>query len=139
MPSRIFDQACAWAAASATALIEYHDAVVLRVEELPSALVGTGAGAAVQEHRRFAGGVAAFLVIDLMDLRDPQVAVPKGLERGIQLAAAGVACLDGTCREFCRGDRAFLLGRRVFGRRGPPRCGACFDCRAFFLRHRYSS
>src|SRR3984893_12705920 len=129
MPGRILDEACARAAASAAALIEHDDAVMPRVEELPGALIGAGAGATVQEHCRFARRVAALFVIDFVDVRYAQVTVPKGLERRIELAprgvgladARGIACLDGTCREFCSTDR-FLFGRRALGG-GPTRRG----------------
>src|SRR6202021_1088210 len=57
MPGRILYEACARAAASAAALIEHDDAVMQRVEELPCALIGAGAGTTVQEHGRFAGRV----------------------------------------------------------------------------------
>ncbi len=49
MPGRVLHEARARTAASATALIEHHDAVMLRVKELPRALVGAGAGTAVQK------------------------------------------------------------------------------------------
>src|SRR6266404_4318718 len=119
MPGRVLDQARAWAAPSAAALIEHDDAVVLWIEELPRPFIGAGAGTTVQEDRR----VAAFFVINLMDVRDAQVAMSKGLDRRIQLAPRGVACLDRTRRQLCSADRAFLPGRSAL-EGGPPRCGS---------------
>src|ERR1700733_8201593 len=97
MPGGVLDQARARAAAPSTALIEHHDAVMQGVEELPRALVGAGAGPPVQEYRRFAGRIAALLIVDLMDIRDAQVAVAKRLERRIQLAPRAVALIGASC------------------------------------------
>jgi hypothetical protein len=98
-------------------LIEHHDAIMLRVEELPRALVGAGAGTAVQEYGRFAGRVAAFFIVDLMNLRDPKEAVPKGLECRIQFAK---------CRTASRGVR-------VMERPGRTRALASCGRRLLFL------
>src|ERR1700744_2498015 len=87
VPGRILDEAGTRTAASAAALIEHHDAIVVRVEKLPRAFVGSRAGTAVQENRRLAGGIAAFLIINLVYVRDAQVAVTIGLERRGQFAA----------------------------------------------------
>src|SRR5579863_7534599 len=130
VPGRILDQACARAAAPAASLIEHHDAIVSRVEELARALVGAGAGPAVQEHGRFAGRIAALFIVDLMHVRDAQVAVAKGFDRRIQLAARGIALTrpgsggHGGARRGLGGVTGeFLLGRRALGG-GSPRCGA---------------
>src|SRR6202050_2345872 len=50
VPGRVLDEAGAGTAAAAATLIEYDDAVVLRIKELPRTLVGPGAGSAVQKH-----------------------------------------------------------------------------------------
>src|SRR5271165_822581 len=146
MPGRVLDQARARAAAAAAALVEHDDAVMTRVEKLPRALVGAGAGSAVQEHGRLARRVAAFFIVNLMDVRDAQVAVPKGLERRIQFAANGIAWTQAgcstrllrACRGFCRAYFEFFLGRRAL-RLGPARCGARLDRRVLLLLHRFSS
>src|SRR6201999_4104864 len=75
MPGRVLDQAGARPAAAAAALIEYHDAVVVRIEELAGALVGTRAGTAMQEQRGLARGIAALFVVDLVHVRDTQIAL----------------------------------------------------------------
>ncbi len=87
VPGGVLDQAGARPAAAAAALIEHHDAIVLRIEELPRALVGARARAAVQKHGGFAGGIAAFLVVDFMDVRNAQVTVAERFDRRIQFAA----------------------------------------------------
>src|SRR5579872_153079 len=68
-------------ALAASALVEIHDAVLIGVEEPPLFGIGTAAWAAVHEDDGLAGGVAAFLEVELVDGRD--------------LEAAGVVGLDG--------------------------------------------
>ena len=53
-------------ALAAAALVEVHDAVLFGVEEAALFGIGTAAGTAVQKDHRLAGGVAAFLEVDLM-------------------------------------------------------------------------
>ena len=62
------------AGATAATLIEQDDSVRLRIEEAACAIVAPRAGTAMYEHRRFAVRIAAFLVIDLVQLRDAQIA-----------------------------------------------------------------
>src|ERR1019366_174443 len=54
-------------ALAAAALVEVHDAVLFGREEAALFGIGTAAGAAVQKDHRLAGGVAAFLEVDLVD------------------------------------------------------------------------
>src|SRR5882672_4355276 len=91
VPGGVLDQTRARAAASAAPLIENHDAVMLRVEELPCALIGARAGTAMQEHGRLARRIAALFVVNLMHVRDTQEAVPERFDRRIQPAACAVA------------------------------------------------
>src|SRR6202453_5081193 len=86
MPGGVFPETCARPGAAAAALIEHDDAIMQRIEELTRAPVRTRSRAAVEEHRGLAGGVAAFLVVQLVHVRDPQVAVFERLDRRIQLA-----------------------------------------------------
>ena len=144
MPGRVLDQAGARPAAAAAALIEHHDAVVMRVEELPRALVRAGARAAVQEHRRLAGRVAAFLVIDLVDVRDPQIAVPIRLDapdRARGAASRRAALVRGGIARASWPRAVDFGGARrdgflVAARRGVTRD---LDSRGLFLLHRLSS
>ncbi len=86
MPGRVLDQAGARTAAAAAPLIEYNDAVMLWIEELPGAPVGAGAWSAVQEDRRFTGWVAALLIIDLVQFGDPEEPVTIGFNGRVQSA-----------------------------------------------------
>ena len=108
VPGRVFDQARARAAAAAAALIEHHDAIMMRIEELPGALVGTRTGAAMQEHGGLAGRIAAFLVINLVDFGNAQVTGPERLDCRVEFAAhRGLRDPRGACaaprarRRFC--------------------------------------
>ncbi len=111
MPSRVVDQRCMRLALAAAALIEEHDAVALRVEE--AALLGTGttAGAAVQEHHRFAAGVARLLEVQGMFGGYLEVAGSVGLDLRVKGAP-----------RHGQGDQGTRLGgasqacRRVLGR-----------------------
>ena len=132
MPGRVLDEAGARPAASAAALIEHHDAVVLRVEELPRALVGAGAGPAVQEYGRLAGRIAAsprsrsHARPRRADSRAERARSPDTARGARRCADAGredaFAYLGGARHaDFAALADGFLLGRRVLGR--------C-DCRA---------
>src|ERR1019366_7079671 len=67
-------QGCVRRALSAAALVEVDDAVLDRVKEAALFGLGATAGTAVQKYDRLAGGIAAFLEVDLVDGRDPQPA-----------------------------------------------------------------
>ena len=54
-------------ALAAAALVEVHDAVLFGVEEAALFGIGAAAGTAVQKNHRLAGGIAAFLEVDLVD------------------------------------------------------------------------
>src|SRR5260221_7272670 len=86
VPGGVLDQAGARTAAPAAPLIEYDDAVVLGIEELPGAPVGAGSRSAVQKNRRFTGGVAALFVIDFMQFGYSEETVTVGLNRRVQSA-----------------------------------------------------
>jgi hypothetical protein len=92
MPGRVLDQAGARPAAAAAALIEYDDAVVQRIEELPRTFVGTRAGTAVKEYGGLAGGVSAFLVVNFMNVRNAQITVAEWFDGRVQFAPRG--CCD---------------------------------------------
>ena len=61
---------CVGRALAAAALVEVHNAVLFGMEEAALFRIGAAAGAAVQKDHRLAGGVAAFLEVDLVDGRD---------------------------------------------------------------------
>src|SRR5687767_9181342 len=89
MPGRVVDQTRMRTAAPAAALVEQHDAIGVGIEEAAGAIVAAGAGAAVHEDRRFALGVAALFVVDLVHVRYAEHAALVRLDRGIQRAASG--------------------------------------------------
>src|SRR5450631_4258634 len=138
VPGGVLDQAGARAAAAAAPLIEYDDAVVLGIEELPGSPVGAGSRSAVQKNRRFAGGVAALFVIDLMQFGYPEETVTIRFNRRVESALRHGGCRahrdrrtggglgqgHGACRDPCSG---LALGGRTFDldRGRPPRHGAC--------------
>src|SRR6185437_7565884 len=57
-------------ALAASALVKIHDAVFFRMEEAALLGVRAAAGTAVKKNHRLAGGIAAFLEIDLVNWRD---------------------------------------------------------------------
>jgi hypothetical protein len=73
VPGRVVLETCVRPAAAAAALIEQDDPVARRIEEPSRAGVATGAGSAVQEDRRLARRIAAFLPIDFVTVADRQV------------------------------------------------------------------
>ncbi len=103
MPGGVLHQARARAATAAAALIEYHDAIVLRIEKLARAAVRPGARAAVQKDGGFACRVAALFIVELMNLGDPQVPRRIRFDRRIQFAAL---------RDRCRSARYAGRGNR---------------------------
>ena len=74
--------------ASAAALIEQDDSIGVRVEKTAGAGVASGAGAAMNEYRRLAARIAAFLVVDLVHVGNAQMPGPVGLHGGIERAQA---------------------------------------------------
>src|ERR1022692_230554 len=118
MPGRVLNQTCARATAPTAALIEYHDAIMARIEKLAGAFVGSRTRTAVQKHRGFAGRIAAFLVIDLVNFRNPQEPVAKRLYRRIESPARRTRVLRRTGRRGACSRRPFDWGsfdRRQFG------------------------
>ena len=89
-------------ALAAAALVEVHDAVLFRVEEAPLFGIGAAARTAVQKDHRLAGGVAAFLEVDLVDRRDLEPARVVGLDGRVEPG-------DGIFHDGC--------GQRVVGHR----------------------
>ena len=71
------------------ALVEQHDAVLRRIVETAHLRTAAAARAAVQQHDRFAVGIAALLVIQRMAVVDAQRAAVVGLDLGIQGAHRG--------------------------------------------------
>ena len=104
VPGGVVDQTGVRPAASAAALIEQHDAIRVRIEKAPGAIVAAGAGAAVHEDRRLALGVAAFLVVDLVHRRHAQHAALVRLDRWIQRAQAGGRLRPAACAWPARRD-----------------------------------
>ena len=95
IPRRIVCEFGARRGTSASALIEQHDAVVLRIEEAPAFRIASRAGATVQKHNRLAVRIAALLVIQRMQIRHGEHAVIVGLDIGIQRAKLlGHQCLQ---------------------------------------------
>jgi hypothetical protein len=66
MPGRVLLQAGMGTATSTAALIEQHDAVLIRIEEPPGPGIAPRAGATVYEHYWLAVRISAFLEIDLV-------------------------------------------------------------------------
>src|SRR2546421_12174147 len=84
IPGRIIDEACVGPALAAAALVEEHDAVLFGIEEAPHPGVGAAARTAMQEHRGLALGIAAFLEIKLVQVRDFEITRAVGPDRRIQ-------------------------------------------------------
>jgi len=87
VPSGVVDEFRMRRGASATALVEQHDAIGIRVEEAPALGIATAARPAMQEHHRLAVRIAALLVVQRMQRRDLQEAAVVGLDPGIKRAA----------------------------------------------------
>jgi hypothetical protein len=87
-------------ALAAAALVEVHDAVLLGMEE--AALFGIGAttGAAVQEDRRLASGIAALFEINFVHGGDPEAAGVEGLDGRVE-PSDGILH-DGLWKGHCR-------------------------------------
>ena len=68
---------------AAAALVEQHDAIFLRVEELPVPGLDAAAGAAVDKHDRLAFGTTAFLDINLVQRRNLDALAAIGLDGGV--------------------------------------------------------
>jgi hypothetical protein len=71
--------------APAAALIEQHDAIFLRVEELAVPRLDAAAGPAVHEQHRLAVGIAALLDVQLVQFRNLEALGPIRLDGGIGL------------------------------------------------------
>src|SRR5262245_59106031 len=84
VPRGVVDEARVRATTAAAALIEEDDAVCGRVEEAARPVVAARAGPAMHEHCRLAARIAAFLVVDLVQIGYAQVAGRVGLDGGIQ-------------------------------------------------------
>src|SRR6185437_11425007 len=82
----VVDQFGEWCGLPAPALVEQHDAVARRIEEAEVVRGQTGTRAAMQEHYRQAGRVAAFLHMQGVQRIDRQTPGPVRLDLGIQLA-----------------------------------------------------
>ncbi len=67
VPGGVGFERCVGLALAAAALVEVHDTIFFGVEETALLWIGAAAGTAVQKNHRLAGGIAAFLEIDLMD------------------------------------------------------------------------
>jgi hypothetical protein len=78
--------------ASGAALIEQHELVHRRIEELPMRWIAAGARAAVQEHRGTARWIAAQLVGEAMPVGDFEHAGFEWLDRRIEIAKGFVHC-----------------------------------------------
>jgi hypothetical protein len=74
-------------AAAAAALVEEDDSIACGIEEPSRARVAAGTRAAVQEDRRLARRIAAFLPVDLMAVADGQVPVAARLDGRIESAS----------------------------------------------------
>jgi hypothetical protein len=86
VPRRVVGEVRVRRRAPAAALVEQHDAVLGRVEELPVPGLDAAARAAVHEDDRLALRVAALLDVQLVHRRHLQAVRAKGLDRGIGLA-----------------------------------------------------
>jgi hypothetical protein len=73
-------------AAAAAALVEEDDAIACGIEEPACACVAAGARAAVQEDRRLARRIAAFLPVDLVTVADGQMPVAVRLDGRMESA-----------------------------------------------------
>ncbi len=83
-------------ALAAAALVEQDDAIVAGVEEAAVLRVGAAAGAAVEEHDWFAGGVAGLLEVEVVLGVDGEASEVIGLDRRIEGAErVGGAVRDG--------------------------------------------
>src|ERR1700687_3185894 len=103
IPGAVLAQLSVRPTGAAAALVDQHDAIALRIEEAPHRRVGAAAGAAVQEYDRLTLRVAAFLVVQFMQLRDAQVRLVEWPDRRIQRAGSalfGCSGLFGTGRAF---------------------------------------
>src|SRR5581483_2531275 len=104
---------------AAAPLVKQDDPVALRVEEGAHFAVGAATGAAVNKHGGLALGVAAFFVINLVEVGDPQEAGPVGLDGRVERT------------KIVRGHGGFALrergGRRTRGFGGGAfRGGGCW-------------
>src|SRR5699024_6766789 len=88
---------------SAVALVEQQDLVPLGVEQPPVVGVGAPSGTAVQEHHRFAGGVAAPLPADMVSVTDVAHAGVVRCDGRVLRARSGVA-FDYSCDWCGRGS-----------------------------------
>jgi hypothetical protein len=84
MPSGVVYQTPVRSASTAAALVEKHDPIFLGVEKAAHPGFRTTAGAAVQEHRWFPLGIAAFFPIDAMIRVHAKVSGAVGFDGGIQ-------------------------------------------------------
>lgn len=89
VPGRVLFQLRTGTAPTCASLIEDHDAVVVRIEETPRLRITTGSGAAMHEDNRPAVGIAALLIVNLVNFGDPQVAVVEWLYLRIE-ASPGI-------------------------------------------------
>jgi hypothetical protein len=77
-------------AAAAAALVEEDDAITCGIEEPARARVAAGARAAMQEDRRLARRIAAFLPVDLVAVADGQMPVAAWFDGRIESASRAV-------------------------------------------------
>src|SRR3546814_4839047 len=75
IPGRVLAQFGMRRRFAAATLVEQHNAVFLRIEELPIPGLGAATGAAMHEHRRDALRIAAFLDMDFVQLGNAQAMV----------------------------------------------------------------
>src|SRR3982751_4619605 len=85
MPRGVVDEAGGRPALATAALIEQHDAITLRVGEPAHLRIRAAARPAVQEHDGFALWIAAFLVVQLVHVRDAQEARVERLDGWIEV------------------------------------------------------
>src|SRR4051812_41705262 len=89
-----------------TALVEQHDAVLLRVEETAATRASAAAGAAMEEDPRLSLGVAAFPEEEGMQRGHLEHAAVERLDRGVEVG--GVLGHGG--RVFDVGEMTRLMG-----------------------------
>jgi hypothetical protein len=91
VPGRVVLETRMRPAAAAAALVEEDDAIACGIEEPARACVAAGARATVQENRRLARGIAAFLPIELVTVADRQMTLAARLDRRIESAPGAAA------------------------------------------------
>src|SRR5690606_28216455 len=92
VPRGVVDQVRIRGGAAATALVEQHDPVLLRVVEATHLVAAAATRPTVQQHHRFAFRVPALLVLERVALVDGKGTGVVGLDLGIQAAHARARC-----------------------------------------------